>query len=52
MKKYIKKIICLFGLLFILIFTDNESMITSFDNASYQTTPPTAEPGDCTEDIP
>ena len=46
MKKHLKKFICLFGLLFTLVLTDNKSMITSCDTVSYQTTPPKTEPGD------
>ena len=52
MKKHIKKIICLFGLLFTLTLADNSSIITLSDISTHQIIPPQTEPGDSTEDIP
>jgi hypothetical protein len=52
MKKHIKKIICLFGLLFTLTLADNSSIITLCDISTHQIIPPQTEPGDSTEDIP
>lgn len=51
-EKHIKKIICLFGLLFTLTLADNSSIITLCDISTHQIIPPQTEPGDSAEDIP
>lgn len=50
MKKHIKKIICLFGLLFTLILADNNSIITLCDISTHQIMPPKTDPGDIDKD--